>query len=134
MTGLAANQEDGGGGEGGGGGGAVAVSLIDALQRWADALEAQIDIMKSEVEGVRAANKELTRQARMMQGRTVGSVTRWQNLPCLVCQPILPNSHLPPSIQPMYLTTRVTLYFIALHSCRMDMANYLDCMRLALRT
>ena len=76
MTGLAANQEDGGGGEGGGGGGAVAVSLIDALQRWADALEAQIDIMKSEVEGVRAANKELTRQARMMQGRTVGSVTR----------------------------------------------------------
>ena len=71
MTGLAANQEDGGGGEGGGGGGAVAVSLIDALQRWADALEAQIDIMKSEVEGVRAANKELTRQARM-DGYTSG--------------------------------------------------------------
>ena len=69
MTGLAASRdgvEDAGGGGGGGGdGGAVAVSLIDALQRWADALEAQIDIMKSEVEGVRAANKELTRQASM---------------------------------------------------------------------
>ena len=47
MTGLAtasgdgagAGGEDGGGG--GGGEGAVAVSLIDALQRWADALEAQ---------------------------------------------------------------------------------------------
>ena len=47
MTGLATASGDGAGGDGedggggGGGEGAVAVSLIDALQRWADALEAQ---------------------------------------------------------------------------------------------
>ena len=81
MTGLAtaANGEDGGGSGGGGGDGAVAVSLIDALQRWADALEAQIDIMKSEVEGVRAENKELTRQARtdarLMEGDLWGPIS-----------------------------------------------------------
>ena len=77
MTGLAAasGDEDGGGS----GGGAVAVSLIDALQRWADALEAQIDIMKSEVEGVRASNKELARQ-----GRTDGRRTIWFSHLCLL--------------------------------------------------
>ena len=67
MTGLAAASGDE---DGGGSGGAVAVSLIDALQRWADALEAQIDIMKSEVEGVRASNKELARQGRT-DGRAI---------------------------------------------------------------
>ena len=71
---LASGDEDGGGS-----GGAVAVSLIDALQRWADALEAQIDIMKSEVEGVRASNKELARQ-----GRTDGRRTIWFSHLCLL--------------------------------------------------
>jgi hypothetical protein len=47
------------GGSGSGGGDQVAVSLIDALQRWADALEAQIDIMKSEVSIVRDSNRDL---------------------------------------------------------------------------
>ena len=70
MTGLATAAGDDRGGEED----AVAVSLIDALQRWADALEAQIDIMKSEVEGVRAANKELTRQASMD-----GRIYLWSN-------------------------------------------------------
>ena len=89
MTGLAAangndgSGEDGGGSGGGGGDGAVAVSLIDALQRWADALEAQIDIMKSEVEGVRAENKELTRQARtdarLMEGDLWGPIFQYKS-------------------------------------------------------
>ena len=71
MTGLATAAGDDRGGEED----AVAVSLIDALQRWADALEAQIDIMRSEVDGVRDANKQLARQARR-RGAAAGCLGR----------------------------------------------------------
>ncbi|TRY70641.1 hypothetical protein TCAL_15045 [Tigriopus californicus] len=37
----------------------VAVGLIDALQRWADALEAQISLMRKEVISIKASNKRL---------------------------------------------------------------------------
>ncbi len=44
---------------GGGGGDVVGVGLIDALQRWADALEAQITLMRQEMSEMRADNRKL---------------------------------------------------------------------------
>ena len=48
---AAENSEDG-----------VAIGLIDALQRWADALEAQINLMRSEVVTLKSANRDLRNQ------------------------------------------------------------------------
>lgn len=48
---AAENSEDG-----------VAIGLIDALQRWADALEAQINLMRSEVVTLKSANRDLRGQ------------------------------------------------------------------------
>ncbi len=50
--------EDGGGGGGGGG-----VGLIDALQRWADALEAQITLMRGEMTEMRRENRALREES-----------------------------------------------------------------------
>jgi len=38
----------------------IAMSLVDALQKWADALEAQIAMMREEVAGLKTSNTELT--------------------------------------------------------------------------
>ena len=45
--------------DGGGGDDSVAIGLIDALQRWADALEAQITLMRAEVVDLKSSNRRL---------------------------------------------------------------------------
>ena len=39
-----------------------AMSLVDALQQWADALEAQISMMRAEVIEVKSSNRDLNQQ------------------------------------------------------------------------
>ena len=40
----------------------IAMSLVDALQKWADALEAQISMMRSEVLTLKSSNLELSNE------------------------------------------------------------------------
>ena len=56
----AAKEEDG-----------VAIGLIDALQRWADALEAQISIMKNEVLSLKSNNRHLKDEVSRVQEENV---------------------------------------------------------------
>jgi chromosome segregation ATPase len=45
----------------------IAMSLVDALQKWADALEAQISMMRGEVLGLKTSNRELLDQVSNLQ-------------------------------------------------------------------
>ena len=45
----------------------IAMSLIDALQKWADALEAQISMMRGEVLSLKTSNMELSEEVTMLR-------------------------------------------------------------------
>lgn len=58
----------------------VAMSLIDALQNWADALEAQISMMKTEVLESKSSNRKLMEEMSTLKAENMGLKAQVQTL------------------------------------------------------
>ena len=58
----------------------VAMSLVDALQNWADALEAQISMMRVEVLELKTSNRKLTEEVSDLKSENVQTKTQLETL------------------------------------------------------
>jgi len=58
----------------------VAMSLVDALQNWADALEAQISMMRVEVLELKTSNRKLTKEVSDLKSENVQTKTQLETL------------------------------------------------------
>ena len=58
----------------------VAMSLVDALQKWADALEAQISMMRVEVLELKTSNRKLTEEVSDLKSENVQTKTQLETL------------------------------------------------------